>query len=143
MISLQHRPSEVAFPNGIKSSFSYMPGKIAHLSKIRHIGSSGDISSFSYDYDLNDNITALSTTRSEITVNSALSYNYDVLNQIILATKPQGTGNETFSYDAVGNRLKRDGETVSSTFNDGNQLTNDKTYSYIYDKMGTCLKELT
>ena len=133
------RRSEVLYPNGIKSAYSYMPGKIAQLTKINHSDSGGDVSSFEYSYDLNDNITALETTRSEITVNSPLAYVYDTINQLTSATKPQESGNETFTYDLIGNRLRKDAETIDSIFNDNNQLTNDKTYSYTFDNNGNQL----
>ena len=69
-------------------------------------------------------------------INSSLSYQYDTLNQVTSATKPTGTGTESFTYDILGNKLKSEGETVNSSFNDHNQLTNDKKFSYIYDKNG-------
>ena len=50
------------------------------------------------------------------------------------STKSQGTG--TFTYDLSGNRLRRDAETVDSTFSDNNELTNDKTHTYVYDRNG-------
>ncbi len=94
------------------------------------------IYSFTYFYNLNDYVTSLTTTRSEITVNSPLTYLYDTTNQLTSVTKPQGTGTETFTYDFSGNRLRRDGETTDSTYSTKNELTNDKTYTYVYDKNG-------
>ncbi len=93
-------------------------------------------SSFTYFYNLNDYVTSLTTTRSEITVNSPLTYLYDTTNQLTSVTKPQGTGTETFTYDLSGNRLRRNGETTDSTYSTKNELTNDKTYTYVYDKNG-------
>ncbi len=114
------------------------------------------LSSFRYAYNLNDHITSLTTSRGTLTsagtssgsttatttpsINSSLTYSYDNLNRLISATKPIGTGSETFAYDALGNRLQRDGETVNSTFNDNNELTNDKKYTYIYDHNGNLTK---
>ena len=46
---------------------------------------------------------------------------------------------ESFTYDMAGNRLRRDGETQDSSFNNNNQLTNDKKFSYTYDKNGNLL----
>ena len=138
------------YPNGVTSSYLYTPGKPNRLRRLTHAkiitpanedGTPGETvttthSSFTYSYNLNDYVTSLATTRSEITVNSSLNYVYDTTNQLTSATKPQGTGTETFTYDLSGNRLRRDGETTDSTFSTRNELTNDKTYTYTYDKNG-------
>ena len=47
---------------------------------------------------------------------------------------------ETFTYDGVGNRLRRDGETQDSTFNANNQLVDDKVYRYRYDLNGNLIE---
>ncbi len=138
------------YPNGVTSSYLYTPGKPNRLRTLTHSltttplnedGTSGETtiethSSFVYSYNLNDYVTGVDTVRSELTVNSHLTYIYDTDNQLTSATKPQGTGTETFTYDLSGNRLRRDEETVDSTFSDNNELTNDKTYTYVYDRNG-------
>ncbi len=143
------------YPNGVVSSYLYTPGKPNRLRTLTHSktttplnedGTQGETtttthSSFTYSYNLNDYVTGLSTTRSEITVNSSLTYGYDTTNQLTSATKPQGTGTETFTYDLSGNRLRRDAETVDSTFSERNELKNDKTFTYIYDKNGNLTKK--
>ncbi len=143
------------YPNGVVSSYLYTPGKPNRLRTLSHTktttplnedGTQGETtttthSSFTYSYNLNDYVTGLSTTRSEITVNSSLTYGYDTTNQLTSATKPQGTGAETFTYDLSGNRLRKDAETVDSTFSERNELKNDKTYTYVYDKNGNLTKK--
>ena len=138
------------YPNSVASSYLYTPGKPNRLRTLAHSktttpvntdGTTGETttvthSSFVYSYNLNDYVTNLATVRSEITVNSPLTYGYDTTNQLTSATKSQGTGTETFTYDLSGNRLRRDGETVDSTFSNRDELENDKTYTYIYDKNG-------
>ena len=119
-------------------------GKLTHSitrTPVNSDGSSGKTtttthSSFTYSYNQNDLVTSLATTRSEITVNSPLSYLYDSTNQLTSATKPEGSGTGTFTYDLSGNRLRRDGETRDSGFSKRNELTDDKTYSYSYDRNG-------
>ena len=74
-------------------------------------------------------------------MNSSLTYGYDVLNQLTSATRPIGTVAESFTYDLAGNRLQKEGETVDSSFNKNNQLTNDKKFTYIYDKNGNLTKK--
>ncbi len=135
------------YSNGVTTSYTYNLGKLNQLRQLAHqkittpVNPSGETvttthSSFTYFYNLNDYVTSLTTTRSEITVNSPLTYLYDTTNQLTSVTKPQGTGTETFTYDFSGNRLRRDGETTDSTYSTKNELTNDKTYTYVYDKNG-------
>ena len=83
----------------------------------------------------------METVRSGITVNATQNYVYDERNQLTSATKPMGTGTETFTYDGTGNRLQRDGETTNSTFDDVNRLLNDKKFTYEYDNNGNLLKK--
>ena len=135
------RRSEVRYPNGVASTFTYSPGKYNHLRTLSHRKGTETISSFTYEYDLNNYVTSLETTRSDITVNSPLSYSYDGLGQLASATKSTGTGNETFVYDDLGNRLQRDGESSDSTFNHQGQLANNKKFSFLYDKNGNMLKK--
>ena len=130
--------TQVIYPNDTTINYTYTPGKPNRLRKLTHqksTGSSIDIlSSFIFSYNLNDHVTNMTTSRSEVTVNSNLNYFYDATNQLISATKPQGAGTETFHYDLSGNRLQRDGETQDSTFSDQNELINDKNFSYTYDR---------
>ena len=137
------RIKKVDYPNDISASVSY---SLAH-NKISHIqyGTSSDsdsISSFRYTYNLNKHVTGLTTSRGTLAgVNSSLTYGYDVLNQLTSATRPIGTVAESFTYDLAGNRLQREGETVNSSFNENNQLTNDKKFTYTYDKNGNLTKK--
>ena len=103
---LSWRRKQVDYPNGMRTKFSYSPGKYNHLREITHGSEATRASSFTYSYDLNDYVTDLETTRNGITVNSSLSYVYDHAGQLTSATKAQGTGNEMFTYDAMGNRLR-------------------------------------
>ena len=134
--------TEMIYPNQIKALLSYVPGKASQLVSLQY-GTSSDpdqVSSFNYSYNLSDHVTGLKTSRGSLTgVNSPLSYSYDVLNQLTSATKPIGTGVESFTYDMAGNRLMRDGETMESLFNNNNQLINDKKFSYSYDENGNLI----
>ena len=131
---------QVIYPNDTTTNYTYTPGKPNRLRELTHQKSTGSsvdtLSSFIFSYNLNDHITNMSTSRSEITVNPHLNYLYDETNQLISATKPQEAGAETFSYDLSGNRLQRDGDTQDSAFSDRNELTNDKAFSYTYDRNG-------
>ena len=137
------RINRITYPGDISASISYslVHGGIFQM----QYGTSSDsdsISSFRYTYNLNDYVTGITTSRGTLTgVNSSLTYGYDVLNQLTSATRPIGTVGESFTYDLAGNRLQREGETVDSSFNKNNQLTNDKKFTYIYDKNGNLTKK--
>ena len=135
------RLKEIIYPNQIRGQFSYVPGKIWQLRSVQYGTPSHptSVSSFVYNYNLNNHVVGLGTSRGSVPVNTSMSYSYDVLNRLTSATPPIGQDLESFTYDILGNRLRRDGETVSSSFNAHNQLLNDKSYSYTYDKNGNLL----
>ena len=43
---------------------------------------------------------------------------------------------ETFDYDANGNRLLRDGQVTNSVFDAANRRLEDEDFTYIYDANG-------
>ena len=113
-----------------------------------------EISSFNYSYNLNDYITKVDASRGSLTMEdtsqsppfppvlkSIISYDYDSLNQLTNSTDPLVTGDESFEYDILGNRLRSGNETVDSTFNQMNQLVRDKKFSYVYDKNGNLIEK--
>jgi len=65
----------------------------------------------------------------------AQAFGYDNLDRLTSATHPL-TLNQSFSYDAVGNRL-----TNSSQHNPGNQLTEDAGFTYTYDANGNLTRK--
>jgi RHS repeat-associated protein len=48
---------------------------------------------------------------------------------------------ETFNYDSLGNRLRRDGQTTNATFNQANRLLEDQEFLYEYDDNGNLIKK--
>ncbi len=79
----------------------------------------------------------MTQTRPSVTVNGALSYGYDDLDRLTLATDPQvAAPDETFGYDPLGNRLNRDGQAVDSVFDAANRLIEDDDFTYVYDLNG-------
>ena len=136
------RRESLLYPNGIVANYSWVPGKTNRIRHLEYIKGNTTLSSFNYAYDKNDQVTGLKTNRGNLSLNTDITYGYDVLNQLTSATKPIGNGDETFSYDSIGNILKKEGETVDSTFNDNHQLTNDKTYNHTYDDNGNLIKSV-
>ena len=135
------RRSGVFYPNGVAGNYRYEAGKQSRIRELSYTRGSDVISSFKYTHDLNDFVTQVDTVRSGITVNPTQTYTYDKRNQLTSATRPMGTGSETFTYDSTGNRLQRDGETTDSTFDDVNRLLSDKKFTYEYDNNGNMTKK--
>ena len=135
------RRSGVFYPNGVTGVYTYEATKQFRLRELVYKSDDTVHSSFKYSHDLNDFVTQVDTVRSGITVNPTQTYTYDKRNQLTSATRPMGTGAETFTYDGTGNRLQRDGETTDSTFDDVNRLLNDKKFTYEYDNNGNMTKK--
>ena len=75
--------------------------------------------------------------RTNIAVTSPLAFVYDALDRLKQATRPLASSpDETFSYDAVGNRLRRDAQTLDAAFDPVNRLLSDANFNYIYDANG-------
>ena len=130
-----------SYPNGINTQYSY--DSASRILDIQHNNAERDgIARFSYVYDERGNRVQKNIVRPGLSLNSEIRYVYDKLNQLISATNPQpNLSAETFTYDKVGNRLKRDGETEDSLFNENNQLVDDKTYAYSYDLNGNLIEK--
>ena len=135
------RRSGVFYPNGVTGVYTYEATKQFRLRELVYKSDDTVHSSFKYSHDLNDFVTKVETVRSGIAVNAVQNYVYDKRNQLTSATKPMGTGTETFTYDGTGNRLQRDGESTDSTFDDVNRLLNDKKFTYEYDNNGNTIKK--
>jgi RHS repeat-associated protein len=67
------------------------------------------------------------------------NYTYDNVYRLTQAQHPAGTSlpvvTETFSYDAIGNRLA-DTTITGYTYNAGNELTSNSSFTYTYDADG-------
>lgn len=84
----------------------------------------------------------MNTIRAESVVNNSLNYTYDNIYQLVNATSPiLAMSEETFSYDALGNRLNKDGQTTNSRFNLANRLLEDPDFTYSYDNNGNMIQK--
>jgi RHS repeat-associated protein len=74
-----------------------------------------------------------------LTMDGTHSYGYDNLNRLTSAVHPSTSSlpvlNETFSYDAVGNRLS-DAVIAGYSYNAANELTSNSSFTYVYDNNG-------
>ncbi|MGG3235313.1 DNRLRE domain-containing protein [Priestia flexa] len=123
------------------SSFAYdVTGKLISLD----IGTVNNktILSETYKYDKNDNITEITSYKTDGTIDKTTSYEYDALDQLIKETLPTGTTKE-YIYDGFGNRISlkvtEPGKPIKQTnseFNKGNQLIKFGNDAIKYDENG-------
>ncbi|MEC7276660.1 MAG: RHS repeat-associated core domain-containing protein [Bdellovibrionota bacterium] len=130
------RRAKLVLPNGIETNYNYDGSN--RLKGLEHIKDATELIKFGYDYDKNGNITGVDTSRSSLpSLNNALFYTYDQINQLVSATNPiQGNSDETFSYDGLGNRVTRDGETFQAIYDESNRLIENESHSFTYDLEG-------
>ncbi|MGW1326855.1 LamG-like jellyroll fold domain-containing protein [Streptomyces antibioticus] len=91
-----------------------------------------NVASTTYGYDLDDNLTAKTTTGTAGA--GANTYAYDFSNRLTSWTK-DGTATTSYEWDAAGNRTKAGSAT--STFDARNRLLTDGTTTYTYTARGT------
>lgn len=134
------RRIQTTLPNGTVTNYTY--DATSQLTNLAHTLGATTLSSFGYSYDLVGNRTTNNQQRSTIAVNSNLNYIYDNLYRLTNATNPLPTlPNETFQYDALGNRLRKDGQSTSAVFDQNNRLVSDEDFNYSYDNNGNMISK--
>ena len=123
------RRTSLMLPNGTQTTYTYDPA--SQVTNILHkiTATSAQINKADYVYNNVGNRTSLTDRRG------AQAFGYDNLDRLTSATHPL-TLNQSFSYDAVGNRLNN-----ASQHNAGNQLTEDAGFTYIYDANGNLTRK--
>ncbi|MEK6628643.1 MAG: RHS repeat-associated core domain-containing protein [Bdellovibrionota bacterium] len=116
---------------GSRTEYTFDTG--SSLERIAHISNNVIKSSHEYSYDLRNYITQKRSTAG------VLDYSYDSNGQLISANKAaDNTQNESFTYDALGNRLTYNG--VASTFdNSGQRIQDDGQFTYVFDANGNII----
>ncbi|MDQ6418735.1 DNRLRE domain-containing protein [Paenibacillus sp. LHD-117] len=129
--------------NGATAYYNYDDAE--RLTKVLNTKSGGSaLSSYSYNYDANDNWTSVTDHTGK-----SISYTYDSLNQLASETDPASTNTFWYTYDERGNRktkvVKDVSETVLSTttysYDSANQLTSVNGQTYSYDNNGNLLDD--
>ncbi len=127
------RRTSLTRPNGVNTSYSY--DSVSHLLSVLHQAGTNILDGASYTYDPAGNRTSKTNYLNGVTEN----YTYDPLYELTQVTQG-GSTTETYSYDAVGNRLSSLG--VSSyQYNASNELTSSSLGSYTYDANGSTLSD--
>ena len=122
------RRTSLTRPNTVNTAYSY--DNLSRLLSVTHAKGSTTLDGATYTLDNAGNRTAKSDLYANVTTN----YGYDVIYELLSAT--QGTTTtESYTYDAVGNRLSNLSGSGWS-YNTSNELTSRPSYTYTYDYNG-------
>jgi RHS repeat-associated protein len=127
------RRTQLTRPNGINTNYSY--DSVSHLLSVLHQAGSTTLDGASYGYDFAGNRTSKTDNRT----GTASGYGYDAIYQLQQVTQG-GSTTESYTYDAVGNRLSSTG-VPSYSYNPSNELTSNSSGSYTYDNNGNALTD--
>ena len=127
------RRTQLTRPNGVNTNYNY--DSVSHLLSVLHQAGSTTLDRASYGYDFAGNRTSKTNYLNGITSN----YGYDAIYELLQVTQG-GSTTESYSYDAVGNRLSSTGVPTYS-YNSSNELTSNSSGSYTYDNNGNTLTD--
>ena len=91
---------------------------------------------YQYTYDKVDNVV------QKATEHGTYSYTYDDLYHLKSATNPPPLNQESYTYDAVGNRTTDRNITGNWSYNENNQLTAYNNITFEYDANGNTTKKI-
>jgi RHS repeat-associated protein len=118
-----------ALSNNVVTSYTY--DGMDRLTRSNDAKSKAVIADNNYTYNDANQII------QNIDQSSAHAYVYDVLDRLTSASYP-ATGNESYAYDAVGNRTSSQ-RSSSYVYQPFNRLTNTDTAGYLYDNNGNLI----
>ncbi len=119
------------------STFTY--DTLNRLTDLSHRGPLNTVlNAFALTYDAASRITRI------VDVDGATNYTYDTRDQLTGANHADAANpDETYTYDATGNRKSSHLHGTNYTTAGGNRLTSDGTNSYEYDAEGNLVKQIT
>jgi RHS repeat-associated protein len=118
-------------PNGVNTNYAY--NSLSRLLSVLHQTGAITLDGASYTYDNAGNRTAKTNSQNGITE----QYSYDMLYQLTQVVQG-ATTTESYSFDAVGNRLSSAGMSPYA-YNSSNQLTSTPAAMFTYDGNGNTL----
>ncbi|MCR4336507.1 MAG: hypothetical protein NUV91_01695, partial [Candidatus Omnitrophica bacterium] len=139
------RRNQLILPNGVRTTYAY--DQASQLTNLTHLLPNAQrLSAFDYVYDAVGNRTRMTQDRRNPAlaglIAAQLNYVYDPLYRLTQATRPlAGQANETFTYDSLGNRVRRDGQAADAHFDAGNRLLDDAQFIYTYDNNGNLISK--
>jgi RHS repeat-associated protein len=132
------RRIQLTYPNGIEAHYSYDDaGQLMGIAH-RRTADQSVLATSAYTYNLAGNRSTLTDAAGTHT------YGYDDLHRLTSASHPSNFNapalNETFSYDAVGNRIADDAVSAY-TYDDANRLSSDSRFTYTHDANGNLTRK--
>ncbi len=128
-------PTKQTLPGGATREFGY--DDLMQLTSIALSDKDGhSLLARDYVHDSVGNITRQSTEHGEY------EYGYDDLDRLISADNPR-LEDESYSYDAVGNRLASANTTSGWTYDGNNQLQGFDETAFVYDGNGQTVEKTT
>lgn len=128
------RRTQLTRPNGIATNYQY--DSLSRLLSVLHQSGSTVLDGAAYLYDSAGNRTSKTDERTNATV----AYGYDALYELTSVLQG-GNTTESYTYDAVGNRLSSLG-TSPYSYNTSNELTSKPGVTYTYDNNGNSLTKV-
>ncbi len=120
-------------PNGVSDALTYdLANQL--ISRVSSRGG-GALASAAYTYDASGRRTSL------VDPTGTHAFAYDSGGRLVSASHPvaSGTPNETYSYDAVGNRLSS-ADSATNTYDSADRLIADAALDYTYDAKGRLVR---
>jgi RHS repeat-associated protein len=128
------RRTQMTRPNGLKSVYAY--DNLSRLLSVLHQSGTNTLDGAAYAVDNAGN----RTSRTPQPSGTAANFGYDNIYELLSATQG-GTTTESYTYDAVGNRLSS--LNVSSySYNSSNELTSAPSTTYTYDNDGNLVTKV-
>lgn len=117
----------------VGSTYAY--DALNRLTSLRHSNASDTLAFYDYLYDSDSRITRITD------VDGVTNYSYDDRDQLIGANHSNAAKpDETYEYDANGNRVNSSIHGNGYVTGPGNRLLSDGIYNYAYDNEGNLLK---
>ncbi len=117
----------------VGSTYTY--DALNRLTSLRHSNASDTLAFYDYLYDSDSRITRITD------VDGITNYSYDDRDQLIGADHSNAAKpDETYEYDANGNRVNSSIHGNGYVTGPGNRLLSDGVYNYVYDSEGNLVK---
>lgn len=127
-------PTLIGYPNG--ATIEYVYDAVGRLLEISNIDHKGEFACLAYTLDAVGNRISVTDAKGRIT-----TYSYDALYRLTCVNGPET--NESFTYDAMGNRLAMtiDGEATNYAYDAGDRLLSAGDVTYSYDPNGNLIEK--
>ena len=130
---LWNSPLKRTMPGGVTREYGYDPlmqvASIAGKDPLQNILMAHD-----YKYSPRGNVTENDTQ------SGTYSYKYDELSRLTHATSPV-SASESYTYDALGNRLTASGVSGTWEYNENNELNSYGDVTFAYDQNGNTIRK--